>query len=88
MEKVFIISILITIFYCAYRFIEMKFIDKQLKPLKIIVRDAIIVFLCSMLACYMFFYLESYITGFFNVITDSKTINPATTQIFTDDPGF
>jgi len=66
----------------------MKYIDKEMKPMKLFIRDAIIVFISTLLCCYVFFSYDSYITDFFNVVTDSKVINPANTQVFTDVPGF
>jgi len=88
MEKIFIISLLITIFFVAIKFIEMKFIDKELKPLKLLVRDSLIVMICSIVATFIFFNMDYGLSEFFNVVTETKTINPSTTQIFTDDPGF
>jgi hypothetical protein len=70
------------------KFIEMKYLDKELKPLKFLVRDAVIVFVCSLAAAIFVFNMDGSITDFFNVLTDTKTLNTATTQIFTDEPGF
>lgn len=88
MEKVFIISIAVTLLFCIVKFVEMKFIDKELKPLKVVVRDAIIVMMCSIVVTTVVFNMNSSITDFFNVVTENKTINPASTEIFTDTPGF
>ena len=88
MEKEFILSALVTFLFSLLKFIEMKYIDKEMKPMKLFIRDAIIVFISTLLCCYVFFSYDSYITDFFNVVTDSKVINPANTQVFTDVPGF
>jgi hypothetical protein len=88
MEKVFFISILITIFFIAIKFIEMKFIDKELKPLKLLVRDSLIVMICAFLSTFIYFNMDYSVSELLNVVTETKTINPSTTQIFTDDPGF
>ena len=88
MEKVFIISIAVTLLFCIVKFVEMKFIDKELKPLKVVVRDAIIVMMSSIVVTTVVFNMNSSITDFFNVVTENKTINPASTEIFTDTPGF
>jgi multisubunit Na+/H+ antiporter MnhB subunit len=88
MEKIFIISTIITFLFCLVKFIEMKYLDKELKPLKFLVRDAVIVFVCSLAAAVFVFNMDGSITDFFNVLTDTKTLNTATTQIFTDEPGF
>ena len=88
MEKEFILAALVTFLFSLLKFIEMKYIDKEMKPMKLFIRDAIIVFISTLLCCYVFFSYDSYITDFFNVVTDSKVINPANTQVFTDVPGF
>ena len=88
MEKEFIISIAVTLLFCIVKFVEMKFIDKELKPLKVVVRDAIIVMMSSIVVTTVVFNMNSSITDFFNVVTENKTINPASTEIFTDTPGF
>lgn len=88
MEKIFIISIIITGFFCLIKFIDMKFLDKQVKPLKYVIRDAFFVFISSVVSVYFVFYANNNISEFFNVVTNTKNINPATTQVFTDSPGF
>jgi hypothetical protein len=88
MEKFFIISFIITGLFCLVKFIDMKFVDKQMKPLKYVIRDAIIVFASSVVSVYFVFYANNSISDFFNVVTNTKTINPANTQVFTDAPGF
>jgi hypothetical protein len=88
MEKVFIISIFVTLLFCVVKFLEMKFVDKEIKPLKYVVRDSLIVLLCTSVATTVVFNMNNSISEFFNVVTDSKTINPSSTEIFTDAPGF
>jgi hypothetical protein len=66
----------------------MKYLDKESKPLKVVVRDAIVVFVCSLISTITFFNLEGYINDFFNIVTETKTLNANTTQIFTDVPAF
>jgi hypothetical protein len=88
MEQVFIISICITVLFCVAKVVEMKFIDKKFKPMKYLMRDAIIVLASSAIVTYAVLNMNSTIKSFFNVVTDSKTITPATTEVFTDAPGF
>jgi hypothetical protein len=88
MEKVFLISIIITFVFCLFKFIEMKYLDKDFKPLKIMVRDATYVFISSLCATFIYFTMDGNISDFLNVLTDTKTLNTGATQIFTDEPGF
>lgn len=88
MQKVFLVSIIVTALFCFLKFVEMKYIDKEVKPLKFIVRDAFIVLICSVVGSSIIFNYDASISEFFNIVTDTTTITPANTQIFTDDPGF
>lgn len=66
----------------------MKFVDKEWKPLKTIIRDAVIIFVCSVVGSFLLFQVDSSVTDFLNVVTDNKSFNMSATQIFTDEPGF
>ena len=66
----------------------MKYLDKEFKPLKFLVRDGLIVFVSTISAAYLYFYTNSSIHNFFNVITENKALQPEMTQIFTDTPTF
>ena len=91
MENIFIIAIVSTILFCLAKFLDMKYIGKESKPLKIIVRDAIIVFACSASAAFVFFNMNSSISEMLNIMTDTKTVpigGIGATEIFTDSPGF
>jgi hypothetical protein len=88
MEREFILAAFVTLMFSVMKFVEMKYVDKESKPMKLFVRDSIIVFICTLLSSYLFFSFDGYISDFFNVVTDSKVINPANTQVFTDVPGF
>lgn len=88
MEKILIVSLLITGIFCAIKFIDMKFLDKQMRPLKYIIRDAVFVLVSSLIAIYTITRSNQHISDFFNVVTNTTTLNSATTQVFTDAPGF
>jgi len=90
LDKVLLISAFITLLFCIFKFIEMKFIDKQLKPVKHIIRDAAYVFGASLNGVFGFLNMNTSFKDFMNVITDNKNIDvtSGTTQIFTGEPGF
>ena len=89
MEKILIISMAITVIYSIAKFVEMKFIENDVKPLKIVVRDALIVGSSSFISLFFYFYLETYLFDFFNIITNTKTsISEKSINVFTDDPNF
>jgi len=100
--NVLIIPVVTSVLFFASKFAEMKFIDKEDKPLKVIFRDTLIVFIASLTATYILFNFSEYIEEFMNVVTDAK-MTPASmfggggggggeggtsTEIFTDTPNF
>jgi len=97
-SNILTIPVITTLLFCASKIAEMKFIDKDIKPVKILFRDALIVFISSLSATYIFFYFSNYIQEFINIITDSKVIASSiggdgnnigsTTEIFTGNPNF
>jgi hypothetical protein len=93
MEQVFVLSVMITAVYCISKFIEYKYVAYKdqgavTKPLKEIVRDILLVFVACLTGGYAFFYFQGSISDFFHAVTETKVLNPATTQIFTDVPEF
>jgi hypothetical protein len=88
MEKVFMIAVIVTILFLASKVFEMKYIDKEWKPMKFIVRDAISVFACTALGAFLYLHLDGSVVDFLNVVTNNKTFDMGQTQVFTDEPGF
>ena len=88
MEEVFIITTIITVSFCLSKFIEYKYISDDVKPLKDVVRDSLLVLMSSVSGSYFYFYFQTSIRDFFNVVTETKVLNTATTQVFTDNPTF
>ena len=89
MEQVLILAISITLLFFILKIVEMKYLEKEMKPFKIILRDTIIVFVSSMAASFTYFHFNKQILDFFNIITATPTISsPANTPVFTDEPGF
>lgn len=88
MENLYLIAMFTTLLFLAMKILEMKYLDKEMKPMKFIVRDGLIVFVSTVLASYGLEFSNNSITDFFNVITENKVMNADATQIFTDSPGF
>ena len=85
-----IVAIITTFLFSAFKFVEIRFLEKQkeMKPLKFLVRDMAIVFASSLIAGFLFFNANEQIGEFVNTITDAKVIPAGATQVFTDAPGF
>lgn len=88
MEQVFVVAILITSLFCLTKFIEVRYLKEDAKPLKETVRDGLVVMVCSIVGTFIYFQASGTISDFFNVVTETKVLNPATTQVFTDSPAF
>jgi len=88
MEQVFVVSVLITVLFCITKFVEIRYLSDDRKPLKDTVRDSIVVMVCSLTGAYIYFQFSGIISDFFNIVTETKVLNPATTQVFTDVPTF
>jgi DMSO reductase anchor subunit len=90
MDNILIISLLTAFLFCLAKVVIMKFVDKELQPLKVLVKDAIIVFTSAAIGSFAFFKMNGNITDMLNVLTDTKTVpvGMGTTEIFTDVPTF
>jgi RsiW-degrading membrane proteinase PrsW (M82 family) len=85
MEKPIIITITIAVLFFFAKLIEMKFIDKENKPLKFIIRDTLLVWFCSFIPIMIFFQATGPVA---EMLGSSDFTSSASTQIFTDVPGF
>jgi cytochrome bd-type quinol oxidase subunit 2 len=80
MTNIFYVAIVISVIYLIGRFIEMRFITKETKPLSLLFRDALLV--CS-----------SVVVGHF-VLEQIRPMlsegggSPTVTPVFTDNPEF
>ena len=88
MEKTFVLAGVITIIFCVSKLLEMKYIDKEWKPIKYLVRDSLIVFISSFVGVFIYLQGQGTVSDFVNVITENKNIELKGTQVFTGDPEF
>jgi len=77
MNNIFIYAGIVSIIFLILKFIEMRAIDKESKPLKYLIRDALLVYFST-------------ISGYFiiNQISPIISKNDAIPNVFTDNPGF
>lgn len=88
MEKAFILSFFITFVFLVAKIIDMKFVSKEWKPMKIVIRDTVTVLLSSIFSVVVYFITNGRMSDFFNVITENKVLKPSATEVFTGEPGF
>ena len=81
------------VFYFLVKFLERKYLinEEELEKfaLKIVVRDAIIIFCTTLTANFIYSNTHNHLDKFFSVITDTKETNiNSIAEIFTDVPNF
>ena len=88
MENLILFAIFTTAIFILLKILEMKYLEEEMKPLKFMVRDAVIVFVSAIAAAVLRFYMKGSLVDFLNVVTENKIPNLEATQIFTGEPGF
>lgn len=88
MDKIMTFSFSATLAFCVFKFIEMKWLDKQVKPLKYFVRDVVIVFISCLCGAFVLFNLGDNISELMNAVTETTIIPTGQLEIFTENPGF
>jgi hypothetical protein len=91
MENIVLLTIAISVLFISIKIIEMRFVDKEMKPLKNIVRDAFIVAACSFVPIWGYFQFKDKMASWFGISPSSGGDSAAvmkTPEIFTDNPGF
>lgn len=88
-EIMIVLSLLVVLFFTGLKFVEMVYIDKDRRALKLFIRDAVYIFVATGAVLYLFSNYEKHIMDFFFFITNTKNVVPvAQTPIFTGEPGF
>ena len=75
-NSIFFIAMAISVAYLIFKFIEMRFILKENKPLKLLARDTLLVYLSVLLGNFV---LEQ---------LDGMKLSSKVPQVFTNDPNF
>ena len=78
MENIFIIAGVISVIFFIAKFLEMRFLDKESKPLKLLVRDTLLVYFSVVCG---YFILEQ-------VKPITNNVGGGITPVFTDNPEF
>jgi hypothetical protein len=79
MDNIFIIAAIISVIFVIAKFIEMRFIEKEAKPLKFLIRDALLVYVSVIMGHFILSQLKP-------MIQEGGAIN--TPQVFTGNPEF
>ncbi len=86
--KLAIIGVVVAVIYFLLKFIEMRFVDSNnQKPVKVLVRDSIVVCISAVLAVFIMNQFEN-ISGDGSGSSSSGGGSSATPAVFVDTPGF
>jgi hypothetical protein len=77
MENIFIIAGVVSVVFLIAKFLEMRFIEKEAKPLKHLIRDALVVYFSVVAGNFVMEQINPVFEG-------GKKLTP----VFTDNPGF
>jgi hypothetical protein len=80
MENIFIVSGIISFVFLIAKFIEMRFIEKESKPLKFLIRDSLLVYFSVIVGYFIIDQLKS--------VIQSGGENSKSVPVFTDNPEF
>ena len=80
MDNIFIIAAVISFIFFIAKFIEMRFVEKESKPLKLLIRDALLVYFSVVFG--------HFVIGQVNPILNGGSSKAHITPVFTDNPGF
>jgi hypothetical protein len=79
MTSIFVTATIIAISYFIVKFLEMRYIEKESKPLKVLVKDTLLVYFSVIIANFVMEQINPVI-----ISTGGKSVIP----VFTDEPTF
>jgi len=79
MDNIFLLAGIISLIYFIGKFLEMRYIDKEPKPLKFLIRDSLLVYVSVVLGSFVIEQLKPVI---------NETEIPTAPLAFTDNPPF
>ena len=79
MDNIFIIAAIVSVIFVIAKFIEMRFVDKEAKPLKLLIRDALLVYISVIIGYFILGQLKP-------IIQNGGAISAP--QVFTGNPEF
>lgn len=79
MDNIFLVAGIISVIYFLAKFLEMRYVDDEPKPLKVLIRDSLLVYVSIIIGSFIFEQLSPVI---------NETIIPSMPIAFTDNPSF
>jgi hypothetical protein len=78
MTNTFVVATIISIVFLLTKFLEMRYIEKESKPLKLLIRDSFLVYFSVIITHFIIDQINPVIKGGTTKVT----------PVFTDNPGF
>lgn len=88
MQKILVLSAFIALFYFIMKLLEMKYSSDGMRPLKYTIRDSFYAFSSSVLCLFIYSNMNGAMGNLLDVVTDNKSLNLKSTEVFTGDPEF
>jgi hypothetical protein len=79
MSNIFFVAAVISITFLIAKFLEMRYIEKESKPLKLLIRDSVLVYFSVIIA--------NFVMEQINPVLKAGSASKVT-PVFTDNPGF
>ena len=79
MDNIFLISGIISVIFFIAKFLEMRYVDKESKPLKLLIRDSLLVYVSVIIGSFILTQLKPVI---------NEAVIPTSPLAFTDNPPF
>ena len=79
MDNIFLVAGIISVIFFVAKFLEMQYVEKESKPLKILIRDALVVYVSVVAGMFILEQLTPVI---------KETVVPTSPIAFTDNPPF
>ena len=79
MDNIFLIAGIISVIFFIAKFLEMRYIDSEPKPLKLLIRDSLVVYVSVVIGSFILDQLKPVI---------NESIIPISPLAFTDNPPF
>lgn len=79
MDNIFLVSGIISVIFFIVKFLEMRYIDDEPKPLKILIRDSLVAYVSVIIGSFILDQLNPVI---------NETISPVSPLAFTDNAPF
>jgi hypothetical protein len=79
MDNIFLIAAIISVIFFIGKFLEMRYVDKEPKPLKLLMRDSLLIYISVIFGLFIIDQLKPVI---------NETIVHSAPMAFTDNPPF